>query len=81
MMDPPRSEREEKQKGEKGHLRVRQVSRQSRLEAWEAALDVCWGTGWFLLSRGVNVRGGIRYRRFLGKRNLDALHENPFINT
>lgn len=29
----------------------------------------------------VNVRGGIHYRWFLGKRNLDALHENLFINT
>ena len=57
------------------------MSRQSRLEAWEAALDVCGGTGCFLLSRSVNIRGGIHYRWFLGKRNLDALHENLFINT
>lgn len=34
-------------KGEKGHLSIRQARRRSRLDAWEAALGVCWGVGCF----------------------------------
>lgn len=51
--------RRERQNGEEGHLSVRQAGRQSRLDAREAALGACCGVGCFVLSRSVDVRGGI----------------------